>query len=171
MPFIIRSFSVLQTSSVVLKCPRSFHCVLRWQCVGGLRVKNSWSTWWWIKCRLSVQTPPLRTGCAFLPLEQPSSFQGAFPGSNVEGKGEHVQLKHLFLSSHRVFLFLSFFILFYFLGLTPLVCLGKRQSVATNLWKWLGGKQVKKTAAAVACFFFLSLFSAHSSLCFLTHGY
>lgn len=33
-----------------------------------------------------------------LPLEQATSFQGAFPGSNVEGRSDHVQLNTFFLS-------------------------------------------------------------------------
>lgn len=68
-----------------------------------------------MKCRFSLLTPPPTDGRAalFLPLEQPTKvvFQGAFPGSNVEGKGDHSQLNNLF--THFTLLIL-FFVNFYY---------------------------------------------------------
>lgn len=66
--------------------------------IGGFRVKNSWCSLHGGEWSVGFQRKLLLYGraCAFLPLEQPSSFQSAFPGSNVEGKGEHVQLNLLF---------------------------------------------------------------------------
>lgn len=49
----------------------------------------------------SANSSPPNGLCFFspLPLEQATSFQGAFPGSNVEGRSDHVQLNTFFFFS------------------------------------------------------------------------
>lgn len=98
-----------------------------------------------------MQTPPLRTGCAFLPLERPSNFQGAFPGSNVEGKGDHVRLNIFLLNTFSFFLLMPCLIIVSKLC----VCSGKWRIVGSAWGKRASEKWRKLQPDRVLLFFLL----------------
>lgn len=150
----------------------------------GPGLKNSWSPCCRMKCRFSALTPPLRTGCAFLPLERPSSFSGRIPRQQCGGKGRARPAEHfipLFVLLHRLsFVIIIIKSLFLYTSRVSKLCqrivafcVRKRERVRS------GGKNCSQT---VSCFFFSSssffFFSLSLSLWlqplffffFLTHG-
>lgn len=129
-----------------------------------------------MKCRFSALTPPLRTGCAFLPLERPSSFSGRIPRQQCGGKGRARPAEHfipLFILLHRLsFVIIIIKSLFLYTSRVSKLCqrivafcVRKRERVRS------GGKNCSQT---VSCFFFppppssfsLSLSLSDSSHCF-----
>lgn len=137
------------THCVLMKCPRLFYCtgdVVAW----GLRIADLHAAEW----SVGFQRKLLLYGRAalFLPLEQPSSFQGAFPGSNVEGRGDYIWLKTDYFCIGCCLSFI-FYKLFFF---------SLRKTFHRRL-KLLGGNQPsqkwrKLQPNRLACFFFFFFF-------------
>lgn len=145
-----------------------------------------------MECRFSAlnssppsrQRPPPFSFSPLLPLEQPTSFQGAFPGSNVEGRSDRVQLNIYIFFFSPVVLFLfsgcntldfppSYSSLAYLLLLDSKLCRCKASDPLGESERLFrrACREEKKTPT-VTLRFFLPLSSfLDSSYCFLAHGY
>lgn len=65
-----------------------------------------------MKCQFSPLTPPLRTGCAFLPLEQPSGFSGRIPRQQCGGKGRPRPVEHFFFRRKHIYFYIRLYCCF-----------------------------------------------------------